>query len=308
MASEFLLAYRTLLSVAENNPIGLAERANAHPKLQDACDRVRTAAMHLWMTERYATEQYAHDVPSHEIAARRDYDLRWQRAVGETDRLLAPIISTFKQPSREAAIDRDAVRIEAAIETADYHAAQFENLIGYARDRVSNADEWDDFEESAYNALAVWDDLALRTRFNLRSVLARLELIPFTLIPSDISKQHGSAETISLFERLGDAQRAFIFGCDLACAALQRSILEDVLLRNYGALSKSLPDRINAARLPWGLKPAELHSIGKLGNDVLHADRSASIEKPELTKRLVSGLDALQKLLEGAPTDGGGSS
>ncbi len=302
MASEFLLAYRELIRLAESNPVDLAARAQDNAVLQEACDRVRAAATGIWITEHFATARYAENVPSYEIAARRDYDARWRHAVSETDRLLAPVLSSLKAKTANPDRDVQAERIDTAIEIGTHRAAQLEGLIDYGRDRVDNAVEWDEFEEMAYSSVSAWDDLRIRSGFNPAAVLARLELVPFVLIPSDISKMHGSTETISLFERLGDAQRAFIFGCDLACAALQRSILEDTLRRNYHAEGRDLYSRIEAAVLPWGLKPSDLHSIRMLGNDVLHAAKGSATEG--LVRRVVAGLDALQKLIEGAPSAG----
>jgi hypothetical protein len=146
--------------------------------------------------------------------------------------------------------------------------------------------------------LSVWDDFRIKAGFNLIDVLAPLELVPFVRIPTEISKAHGSAETISLFKRLEDAQRAFVFGCYLACAALQRAILEDML--PPGA---RVPPRINSADIPLPLK-SRLHEINQLARDALHADRRDKMERVEmrdLLMKLVRGLHTLKELIEMAP-------
>ena len=101
--------------------------------------------------------------------------------------------------------------------------------------------------------------------------------------------------------RLGDAQRAFVFGCYLSSAALQRALLEDVLQRYYLSGNMSLPARINSAVLPMELNPKALVAIHVTGNDVLHFDRSSSTNGRELLEILVNGLDALKILIEKAP-------
>lgn len=296
MPSDFILAFHKLKEIAGDDPTSLSKRALAEPQLQEACAALRHAIFELDLAETYAPIRFADHIPSAEIKARREYELRWSSEVARTDELLRWLTIPEGVQSSEP---RDVLN-DAAESAAHTHRCLFE-LIEYARENVERVEEdngdWDD----AQDALKAWTDLIVRAGFRPGAVLARLDLVPFVLIPSNISKQHGSEENISLHARLNGAQRAFIFGCDLACAALQRAILEDVLERNYGT-SGSLREKIKRAPLPWGLTPGELHSIADLGNEVLHPDRNRHLEARELMKRLINGLKALRKLIEGAPT------
>lgn len=302
MASEFVLAFRAVVELAGDDPTDLARRANENPDLQQACDRLNAAATDLWINERYSTERFAPSVAPYEIGARREFERRWKRAVGETHFIMGPTLTGAASGERNES-SAEETAIANALEDGVYLEARFNSMIEYMRNVADNPEVYDDLSETAADALRVWDDFRIRTKFRLGAALARLELVPFTLIPSQVSRYHGSGEQFSTLQRLEDAQRAFIFGCHLACAALQRSILEDVLHRNYLVKGKTLPQRINSAEtaLPWGLKPSDLHRIASLANDVLHVDRSQGLSGNELVRDLVAGLHSLQKLIEGAP-------
>lgn len=250
----------------------------------------------IYLAEQYSNQQFAHDVPDYEIAARREYDARWRGPVDETDPLVYAVRNILSDSSKPRQHDIIAV----ASERAQEYENQFAPLIACARDSVDQADIGEEYHDCIEAALRVWDELRIRTGFSIGAIMARLAMVPFVLVPSHVSKSHGSAETFSLNERLKDAQRAFVFDCLLSSAALQRSLMEDVLTRHYGARG-SLPEKIKSARLPWGLTTENLFQIHKLGNDVLHADRAGRVEKAELLRRLASGLDALRKLIEGVP-------
>lgn len=302
MASEFLLAYHDLIRLAENNPVDLALRARSDPALQGACDRIAAAASTLRFKERYSDQQYAANVPQAEIDARRQYELRWAANVASTDLLLAALSSSLPEPHAQQDDQNDPFqeKLDSAVDWAKYNASSLNELMQYIRDRVASASEWDELPECLDDGLRIWDELRLRSGFDAFEVLARLELVPFVLIPSDVSTHHGTGELISLFSRLRDAQRAFIFGCYLSSAALQRALLEDVLQRHYLHGKMSLPDRINRAVLPLGVNVATLHAINVIGNDVLHFDREASATRRQLLENLVNGLEALKILIERA--------
>lgn len=302
MASEFYLAYQELVRLADDDPVDLWRRAEKSDELRLACERVSAAHWSILTDEHWSEHRYGSNIPKNEIEARRTFERRWRLAVAQTDKVAGFMLRRGAQPGRP----NEQQRLRDAVEDGEYRASKFEGLIDYGRERANPPEEWDEPQEWAYEAVAVWDEFRLRSGFDLPSILARMGMVPFTLIPSDISNSHGSAESFSLFTRLGDAQRAFIFGCYLACAALQRAILEDVLHRHYRAPGTNLAERIRSARLPWGLKPSDLRRIKDLGNDVLHSDRSNKIGKMELLQRLIEGLEVLRVLIEKAPPAGSG--
>ena len=301
MASEFLLAYRELTKLANNNPVDLVARARSNESLQKACDRMAAAASGLHLIEKYSDRQYAANVPSVEIDARREYEKRWEIPVASTDQDDGHLYTIADVDPNLDHIDPFQEKLGWVLDEAKCHASSLNDLIEYNRGRVANASDWDDLPEFLADGLRVWDELSLRIGFDVASVLARLELVPFVLIPSDVSSGHGTGEMISLFSRLGDAQRAFVFGCYLSSAALQRALLEDVLQRHYLPGRMTLPARINSAVLPLGLNLKTLYAINATGNDVLHFDRSSSTNRRELLEILVNGLDALKILIEKAP-------
>lgn len=301
MASEFLLAYRELVKLAGNDPSNLANRARSSTDLQKACDKVASAHFSLCLTERYSGEHHATNVPKYEIEAIRDYETRWRRAVAETDLILGGL--SLPSVKMEAPHDPELQRIQDAAEEGRHWASNFDPLIEFARNQID--DEVFGFSEWTYEAVRAWDELRIRTGFDMADAMTRATLVPFVRVPSEISDGHGSAEAISLFKRLSDAQRAFIFGSDLACAALQRALLEDVLpSKAHGR--ESVPARIRSARLPWPLKVSDLDAINDLARHVLHADQkheAQKVQRIELVKQLIRGLNTLQRLIGAAPID-----
>lgn len=302
MASEFLLAYQELIRLADNNPVDLASRARTNEILQAACDRIAGAASSLHLVEKYSDRRYADNVPTVEIAARREYEKRWRLAVASTDQLWGFLCLPLADDG--PTVDTDdpfQEKLNSAVDDAKSQASSFSEFIEYNRCRAENASDFEELPECVDEGLRVWEDLRIRTGFSIASMLARLELVPFVLVPSEVSKSHGTGEFISLYTRLHDAQQAFIFGCYLSSAALQRALLEDVLQRHYIQGKMALPARIKAAALPIGLNLTALHAINAAGNDVLHYDRSSSTNRRELLEILVNGLDALKILIEKAP-------
>jgi hypothetical protein len=298
MPSDFLLAYRQLINIASNDPDNLAARAKADSRLQTACEKVEKAAFSIFIAERYSDTRFAHDIPKAEIEAINDYDNRWRRAVGETNPFMRDILRMTKKPP---ARDPDRERIADAIEEGEHLSSKFEALIDHARDHTTD-DPDTEFWEWAFDALSVWDGLRTRTQFNLRDILARLELVPFVRIPSEVSRAHGSAEAVSLFQRLHDAQQAFVFGCYLSCAAMQRAILEDIL-----PPGDKVPRRIDNANLTLPVKK-RLHEISLFARDVLHADRRNQVQglqRAEMILKLVRGLRTLKELIEAGPIERG---
>jgi len=297
MPSEFLLAYQELVRLADDDPSDLASRAAEYPALRAACERMERAATGIWIADRYSSVRFAQHVSKAEVAAVADYQNRWQRAVLQTNPFLRDIASVASSPQLKS--ERDKIR--DSLEDGELLARRFEALIDFAREHASPDDE-SNFWEWAYEAISVWDDLRLRGDFRLASTLAALELLPFVRIPEELSDKHGSAETISLFTKLRDAQRAFVYGCYLSCAAMQRAILED-LLPPKKFDREPVPARLDATKLNLPLRQ-RLKEINSLANDVLHADRfeqAKQIGPVELIERLVRGLHTLKDAIEAGP-------
>jgi len=298
MPSEFLLAYQELVRLADNDPTDLVARAERSAALKTACDNMERAATAIWIEDRYSPDRFVPHASKAEIDAIADYQRRWKRVVRETNPLLRGLFRNL--PKQQYKSEQE--RIRDAVEDGEILARRFDALIEFAREHASAENE-EEFWEWAYDAVSVWNDLCIRGDFRLAHVLAALELVPFVRMPVEVSNKHGSAEAISLFTRLRDAQRAFVYGCYLSCAAMQRAILEDVLPRKRD--KERIPDLIKACALDDLMKQG-LRDINKLANEVLHANLYEPPEKfgrTDVIVQLVRGLITLKRAIEAGPIE-----
>jgi hypothetical protein len=143
----------------------------------------------------------------------------------------------------------------------------------------------------------------LKQWLDLQGVLRRRNLLPFVLVPRHVALKHGSAEKLSLFTHLRQAQEAFVFGAPFAAVALMRSILETTLKSNYYSSGRNLEHVIeNCSSLPPGASKAALHRLRKLANDILHVDKQTVTLPENLEKELLVLFRVLRDLIESAPT------
>jgi hypothetical protein len=127
--------------------------------------------------------------------------------------------------------------------------------------------------------------------------------VPFVLIPRHVSQHHGEAEKLSLLTHLQQAHDAFIFGVPFAALALMRSILETTLKKHYHATGKDLEQLIDNSRdLPRGASKQSLHRLRHLANDILHFEKEKVRLPNDSERELLSLLNVLRVLIEGAPT------
>lgn len=297
MASEFLRAFQKLVAAAGDDPTNLADRTDADPHLAEACQELLTALSHLNLHERYSSEWYAETVPAAEIRARREFDERWAKHVYAAD----PLLRGLSLPAADAA-PAERTWLDRFLEEAEFYQEDFDYLLTSAKGQLESAaaaELWEEHHDTLQTALWKFEEFKLRTGIHFGAMVARLERVPFVLVPTEVAQRHGT-ESISLYERLRDAQRSYVFGCFLSSIALQRALLEDVLTNHYPSTGKSLWQRIEETILPWGLTKTDLHSIRELANDVLHRDKNRNIDRAELMRKTESGLVTLRRLIEAA--------
>lgn len=302
---EFMTLFGRLKYWSDDSPQDLLELAKADASVKDLCVQLARAEQFLKMNERRARELFAAPVDPGFVAAWRDYEDRYERAVS-----LVWVWDTFPElgigePSRTSKTDFnwDIVDDEAQAQANGVTAA-----IDWARSEVENdilddADFLRDLEEG----VLAWDRLVTDHGLDLRGVFRRRALVPFVLVPRQVAAKHGSAETLSMLKNLRQAHDAFVFGAIYAALALMRSIMEAVLRDHYRAEGKDLYERIRNARgrLPPGVNAAALDRLRRLANAILHLDREkdeglSNIDELRLEKEIVSLLFVLRALIEGA--------
>jgi hypothetical protein len=99
---------------------------------------------------------------------------------------------------------------------------------------------------------------------------------------------------------LQQAHEAFVCGVPFATIALLRSILEATLKDHYGATGENLEERINISGLSLTVRRT-LHKLRHLANDIMHFDKINVRMPSDIERELVTYLNALRDLIEGAP-------
>jgi len=162
-------------------------------------------------------------------------------------------------------------------------------------------------ENVAKDAFAFWETLKVRSGLDLRGVLRRRALIPFTLFPRHVSARLNNTDLPSIYRNLRQAHDAFVFGVSFAALALMRSVMEMIVRDHYGATGANLKELINsvASRLPRRANAGALHRLRKLANEVLHGDHDkiahSRAEERNFEREIVSLFFVLRALVEGAP-------
>lgn len=146
------------------------------------------------------------------------------------------------------------------------------------------------------------------TNLDVKGVIRRKNLIPFTLIPRTVANKHSRTQKTFMLENLQQANDAFIFGSPNGAITLMRSVMEPVLKEHYCSEGRDLNELINNAsqQLPADVNLLNLHQLRMLANKVLHLD---SKSENQLTKhdersmeiKIISLLFVLRNLIEGAP-------
>lgn len=295
----FVVAFNKLTQLVDDDAEYLAREGAKDKVLLAACEKVQAAHRHLVWFESQFSEPLAAGIEAASIVARREYERRWQVAVDEVADwflydLLKDAISSLEDS--ETDVDRRS-RQEVYFDNlkADAHEEARGIAIGF--DILRDHHGSDENDEFWYGPLERgWETLTGGCGLDITGALWRRRTLPFTLIPSHVR------EVELLSRRLGDAARAYIFGAPWACIALQRAVMEQVLVSHYGARGDNLEQKIASVShdLVDDLVRCRLDKLRNNGNDVLH-DASASMEAQNVNHIIHENFSTLRWLIEHAP-------
>lgn len=263
----FMTVFRKLRDVVDDDPRDLEALAAGDEPLRKLCLAMCEAGEPFFDAEfRPHRHAFVPHVDPKFTEAWRDYKKRysgslagiwWKDTFGE-DMLscgdtVAAKSDEFEQrwnAKAESARER-ADAVGSALDFADFNASQ----------------TWRDFGEEGFaerikDGLEEWTRLGIETGFKLEDVFRRRSLIPFTMIPVQVSNHYGSSEWLSLYTLLRQAHDAFTFGVHFAAIALARSVLEILLKKHYLAEGEKLGSLIaNARDLPKSVNREKLRSL-----------------------------------------------
>jgi hypothetical protein len=300
--SVFMLKYRQLRDLSDDNPLGLDRDARRDKALMNLCLEVWHAAFSLDVSERRDRRAFAAPVNPAFIVEWRDYQSRFASVIANVALLdLGVDIGLTDNTSAE---DRFRLNWEFARDQAQEDARAVEAALKLALDDASSP--WKEYPEGyadeILHGVDEWNRLKLATGFSLEDVFRRRELLPFTLIPKHVSDKHGEAERMSLFTHLQQAQEAFVFGLPFAALAMMRSVLELVLRQHYSANGNDLVTLINSSKnLPRTANSSALHNLRLFANSILHFGQVQVPDALMLERQLVSYLSVLRDLIERVP-------
>ncbi len=303
---EFMTLFARLKYWSAESPEGLKEFASTDESVKDLCIKLSFAAYLLKKDERRTRTLFAAPANPAFITMRREYEDRYEEIVA--DMWLSDFFPDLGDNGRSDLPKTDQ-QWENADEAAKDQAGGIGWAIGFAQEQIDQEHRWVDqpeFVEEIQDGIDAWERLTKETGFDLHSVFRRRELVPFVLVPRQVSNKHGSAEKLSMLKNLQQAHDAFVFGASFAALALMRSVMEAVLRDHYRAVGKNLEQLISNAksRLPRGVSAQRLHRLQDLANAILHIDRDKDqglpkMDEVRLEKEIISLLFVLRNLIEG---------
>lgn len=297
--ARFLSAFAELKSRVDDSPERLVEMGADDERTQQLCDELYGLARGFEIAEDWSALAFTPHVPPASAHARRDYEERWSRRVAYVaTRWLNPLLSDLFGEGKPN-FERQTDELSVEIENWKYEAEKERNLLEQAFDYLQchyDIDEDGDLDWAA-NALWAWDRLRKVAGLDVEGALWRRRALPHTLVPTHVANRYGQNRA-SLYRRLHQAGRAFVFGAPLAALALQRAALEELLQEHWGAEK----GHVRSAKLPELSWDSRADRLKRLANEALHSDPE-KLTKEQLDRSIIENFLLLRLLIEHAPVD-----
>ncbi len=293
----FLADFEALKAATADSPEQLEAKWRDRDDLKRLCDQLASYRRSFEVAEDWTPIAFTPHVPAAASRARRDFDERWQRIVARiADREWLALFENIFPDFDDGPIASDPLGedIESWKQGAGGEARILEHAFSYLADQQAN-DECGDFDW-AYDAVQSWDRLKGVVGLDLQGAFWRRSAIPHILFPSHVSNRYGR-QRASIYRRLHNAARAFIFDAPLASLAMQRAVLEELLKEHWGA-SKGVQD----ANLPTLSHDLRADRLKRLANEALHGDPEG-LSGDELEREIIKNFLLLRELVEATPGD-----
>ena len=296
----FEAAFAELKSLVDDDPESLKTAWEEKEGVAKLCDKIMSQVRLFEEVEETLPHAFTPNVSKSGVRARREFDERWREGVSyvanrEFREILSKLVINLdfdddSGPAQELAPpDPLADKIADWKYDASEEASAIESMADYAFDHAEDLG-WVD------SSLEAWEKLKA-IGLDLKGALWRRRSIPFILVPPQVSSRYGK-DRASLYRRLHQAGLAFIFGAPLASLSLQRAVMEEVLMRHWGAEKGWVRDA-GLPELPWGIRADQLK---KMAGDALHGDPE-KYSSDELDRRIIKNFLLLRILIENAPED-----
>lgn len=302
----FMKLYASFVHDLDADPNEIEELAINDSSVKEMCLDLRNAAVAIFAAEKSARAHFTTPVNPEFIESRRDYEERWSE---QLDRIY------WKDYAKETGLDflaepfpqlSPSESIKVADGAARYMVMAIGEAIALADDTLAN-DGHIFSEEDAHwveDGVEAWRTFTHTSDHLVLSILRRQSAVEFINVPTHVAHKHGSAETLSLYTLLRQAQEAFVCGLDFAAIALLRALMELVLVKHYEVNRQELDRMIDASanKLPKNLQPSVLHRLRQLGNWVVHSNQERVSTVDDLEQEILAGFQILRRLIEEAPS------
>lgn len=307
----FLAAFSKLKAELNDDPARLDAVWEDGDQVARLCDELARLVRGFELIEEWSPLAFTNNVSAAGAKARRDYDERWRNGVRKVaDRKLNAAMEAYfakyfgGEDEKLGGADANAVvdALGASISEWKDEAAEEANLINQIIDHAwseYDSDVCGDFDW-VRESLVAWDRLKV-SGLDIEGTLWRRRAIPHILVPSHVSKRY-CTQGASLYARLHDAGKAFIFGAPLAALGMQRAVMEEVLTKHWGAPKTKRGFRIADANLPENIWNSRADRLKNLANDALHDD-PRKLSPEAVDRSIIENFLLLRLLIEHAPED-----
>ncbi len=299
----FLATFARLKEETDDDPKQLCPLGKLGQEIQRLCEELHRSAEEFQAFEERSPVAMARHISPASVKARREYEERWAEPVSSVAwrwLLLAlekqfPVLSENDEEAEEfpkAKQDPLADRIE----DWKYDSKGWAREIERAFDEIFELSGCDTSGEYEWveGSLRAWDRLR-GAGLDVADALWRRRAIPFVLVPQHVANRYGK-EHQSLYLRLHQAAKAFIFGAPLAALALQRAVLEEVLKKHWGSEKGHIRDAC-LPELSWDSRADRLKN---LANKALHGEPE-KLKPARQDRAIIENFLLLRLLIERSP-------
>jgi hypothetical protein len=297
----FMTAFAELKARAQDDPDRLMATWESDERMQQLCDVLHDCARTFEIAEDWSAFAFTPHVIPASAQARRDYEERWSRRVAYvSNRWLQSILDGLVGDAKPA-FDRRPDELSIEIGNWRCEAEDERKLLDQAFDHLESIQEFDhdgNLDWVTYSVRA-WTRLRKVCGLDVEGALWRRRALPHMLVPVHVANHYGQNRA-SLYRRLHQAGRAFIFGAPLAALALQRAALEELLQEHWGAEK----GHVRSAKLPELSWDSRADRLKRLANEALHNDPE-KLSADQLDRAIIENFLLLRLLIEHAPADPG---
>ena len=299
----FLIALNKLQGLVENDPSRLEAEMQDGSPLVALCEEIYQLVRQFEKVERGSSTPFTEHVSNASIKARREYDELWRYYIwyaaygGDGAWLVDEKVQIGVEKKQHERVDELGFLIDHAKFSARINADYIQETVELVEQMQENFPEFEEENETIEIGLAALG--SLRSDLDAVDVFWKRDMLPHVLIPVHVSKRYGQAKQ-SLYRKLNDAGKAFIYGAPLAALTMQRAVLEEVLTKHWGATKTTRGYQIRDANLSEITWDARADRLKKLGDRVLHGDLD-EISSDQLDRLIIDGFLLLRTLIESAP-------